>query len=400
MSHPSRYLNLEDARRRHGPWIDALGARLLEGDPLADAVADALAGRPVGERMATIGRALGERRSELPALDALIREAARAPAWVEPARIERGAAVVVRVGAPAGIVLGAVSLVLGYCSPGGNKPLVFTGRLTEAAPRRLAETGRFVQALIAPGGARPWREGWAAAVKVRLMHAGVRRGLLASPAWRTDAWGVPINAFDSAGTILLFSLVLLDGLERIGVTVRPDERADVLHLWRWIGHVMGVPEPLLFADEAAARAFWDVVTRTQGPPDDDARALVHALLDGALGPPGDDPVARLRARTARGLGWAVARRCIDPERFAALAPPSPDRWDALLERLHPLNRAVSAAPWLARRRYEAGLRYWDDAVRAGLQGAPAEFAMPIDAPAPSRSGVVRGRGGAGARAET
>jgi hypothetical protein len=46
--------------------------------------------------------------------------------------------VLLRTGFLGGIVLGFRSLVAGYCSPAGNKPLAFSGRLREAAPRRLS----------------------------------------------------------------------------------------------------------------------------------------------------------------------------------------------------------------------------------------------------------------------
>ncbi|MFN7142454.1 MAG: oxygenase MpaB family protein, partial [Myxococcota bacterium] len=326
-------------------------------------------------------RALGGRAGaqEVPtALTNLLADARTFPAWVEPARLDRGGAAFLRAGPPGGLVLGCSSLVHGYCSPAGNKPLVFTGRLEAGARRRLAETARFVQAVTAPGGAHPFAPGWQAAVRVRLMHAGVRRMLLASPRWRLDAWGVPVNAFDSAGTVLLFSLIVLDGLDRLGVVTRPDERADLLHLWRWIGHVMGVPHELLFADEAGARAFWDLLGSTQEPPDEDARRLAHTLLDDALAPPGDGRLARARAHAVRGLGWAVSRRLLAPDLTRALHYPPPDRWDAVVARWYRVNRAVTRLPSerLERGRYLAGVRYWEDAVRTGLAGAPAEFAMP------------------------
>ncbi len=376
---PTRYINLDDTRRRHGEGVDRLGRWLMVGDIAADAVTDALAHLTPPERHRLLARAFRDGRGDGPlpvALDGLLHEAAIYPAWVEPPRLARGAEAFLRTGGAAGLVLGSVSLVLGYCSPAGNKPLVFTGRLEAGARRRLAETARFVQAVTAAGGVRPWREGWQAALMVRMMHAGVRRMLLTSPRWRLEEWGVPINAFDSAGTVLLFSLLVIDGLDCLGVTLRPDERADLLHLWRWIGHVMGVPEELLFADEAAARAFWDLLTSTQAPPDDDARALVHILMDGALAPPGDDPMTRLRARAIRGLGWAVTRRVLPPPLLEALKTPAPDNWDAVLERMYSVNRAITAAPLLESGRYEVGVRYWEQAVREGLAGVPARFALP------------------------
>jgi hypothetical protein len=46
----------------------------------------------------------------------------------------RGGEVLLRHGFFGGIVLGFRCLVAGYCSPAGNKPLAFSGRLREAAP--------------------------------------------------------------------------------------------------------------------------------------------------------------------------------------------------------------------------------------------------------------------------
>ena len=53
-----------------------------------------------------------------------------------------------------GLVLSLRSLMGGYTAPVGNKPLAFSGRLRERAPRRVAETARFVTAVCAPAGMR------------------------------------------------------------------------------------------------------------------------------------------------------------------------------------------------------------------------------------------------------
>ena len=85
------------------------------------------------------------------------------------------------------------SLVLGYASPAGNKPLMLSGRLKEQALKRLNETARFVQAVCRPGGMRPLADGWQITVKVRLIHAQVRRMILKSGKWDEGAWGAPVN---------------------------------------------------------------------------------------------------------------------------------------------------------------------------------------------------------------
>jgi hypothetical protein len=62
------------------------------------------------------------------------------------------------------------------------------------------------------------------------------------------AYGVPINQEDLLVTQLAFSIVLLIGLERLGVldAESASEMECYLHMWRYIGHLMGV-EPRLNA---------------------------------------------------------------------------------------------------------------------------------------------------------
>src|SRR5207253_876560 len=79
----------------------------------------------------------------------------RIPAWVDWSLVDHGGEVLMRAGPLGGTVLGAESLVYGYCSPGGNKPLVMSGRLRQQAARRLNETARFVHATSLPRGLRP-----------------------------------------------------------------------------------------------------------------------------------------------------------------------------------------------------------------------------------------------------
>src|SRR5690606_6100879 len=146
--------------------------------------------------------------------------------WVDWTRVDRAGKLFFRSGPAGGITLGAKSLVGGYCSPGGNKPLAFSGALESQVSRRLAETGRFVVATNTAGALRPGGEAWAITLRVRLMHAQVRRLLLRSGRWRSELWGAPINQHDMAATSLLFSVVFLSGLRELGVPVTREEAED------------------------------------------------------------------------------------------------------------------------------------------------------------------------------
>ena len=321
MNFPSRYVRLDQARERYGSRVDRLGAFLSEGDPLADAVVQALSAHPAPVRQAMVDRALDEGIGAVPeapeALRALFAQLDRVPFWVDPERLDRGGAAFLRSGLLGGMVLGAYSLVAGYCSPAGNKPLAFSGRLSQDAPRRLAETGRFVQAVSTPGGMRRFGEGFKAMVKVRLVHASVRHMLGRSPRWNAPAWGVPINQYDMSGTTLLFSYIVLDGLDKMGFQMSDEERADFMHLWRYGGYLIGVDDELRCTTEAEARALWELLSTTQAPPDDDSRALAHALLDSGVAAARTPWSGRARS----GRGWR-ATRC----RGTCWASSSPTGW--------------------------------------------------------------------------
>lgn len=385
---PTRYTNVGAARARFGDRVDRLAPFLLRADPLADAAVEAMTGLGPGRGFAFLERALDRGIDAVPeappALRDLFVEGTRVPAWVDWPTVDRGGDVLLRSGILGGLVLGAMSLPLGYASPGGNKPLVFSGRLTEQAPRRLSETSRFVQAVSQPGGMRPGGDGLKITLKVRVMHAHVRRMLLRSDRWSTEAWGVPINQHDMAATTLLFSLVVLQGLRRFGFDVEPDEAERYMHLWRYVGFVSGVDPELLPASQVEGFALGDLIHATQGPPDEDSRALVRALLDSPLAAartPQEKRSAPLRAQIGRGL----LRGLLGGEVADSLGV-GPTRWENVMTVVRPAvvlgDRAAKVSASVRRRQIAQGERYWEHVVRLGLSGGPYDF-RPQDALRPA-----------------
>src|SRR5688572_26978275 len=241
---PSRYSNLDAARRRFGDRVDRLGRYFAVADDAADAVIEAIDQMPKGEGYRLFERGIAQGARSIPEAPAsmrdLIAEAEHVPVWVDWETCDRGGALLMRAGPLGGAVLGARSLVLGYASPGGNKPLVFSGRLKEQANRRLNETARFVQAVSRAGGMRPFADGWQITLKVRLIHAQVRRMILKSGRWDDSAWGHPVNQHDMVGTVLLFSVAIIDGLRKLGMHIEHEEAERYVHLLRWVGRLIGV----------------------------------------------------------------------------------------------------------------------------------------------------------------
>ncbi|NMO18846.1 DUF2236 domain-containing protein [Pyxidicoccus fallax] len=379
MTFPSRYVGLTEARARHGERVDRLGRFLTRGDPLADAAVAALAERGPRAREQAIQAALHGPSEGVPeALAALVAHCSDVPFWVDFERAARGGAVCMRAGVLSGMVLGLKSLVGGYCSPAGNKPLIFSGRLQETAARRLAETGRFVQAVCERDGMRPGHEGWRTSVRVRLMHAQVRHLLSKDPRWKAEDWGTPINQVDMAGTVLLFSHVLAQGLQQLGVTLSRDEREDLLHLWRHVGRVLGTEEELLSTSEHEAEVLWGLITMTQAPPDEDSRTLARALLESPLR---DAKTRSERLATERfvSITYALSRYLIGDTYADALGYPK-SRWRFALPAVRALivsgDRVLRGLPGTEGVTLAAGMAYWQHSIQAGLAGASATFPLP------------------------
>jgi len=379
---PSRYVNLSSARVKFGDRVDRFGAFLSKVDDAADAVVLAIEGMPKGAGWRAFEQGLRGGSRAIPdaprAMRDLLDEAAEVPAWVDWETCDRGGELLMRSGALGGAVLGARSLVLGYASPAGNKPLVMSGRLKEQALTRLNETSRFVQAVCRPGGMRPFADGWQITVKVRLIHAQVRRMILKSGKWNAAAWGAPVNQHDMAGTTLLFSVSILDGLRKLGMRFEADEAERYIHLWRWIGRVIGVHPDILPASEPDAMRLADLIGATMEPPDQDSRDLTKALFDAAY----DGAVTPKQKRDAARkviFGTTVCRELVGDELADQLgvertsfrfAMPMVKRLVAGVERV---TRAIPSAERTA---VTAGMRYWDRVVEIGLHGATYEFALP------------------------
>ncbi|MFO0561093.1 MAG: oxygenase MpaB family protein [Polyangiales bacterium] len=382
MKVPDRYVVPPTVRARFGEKVDRLGPRFFDGDPLADRAVESLSSLSHGARNALVEGVLktgAERATDAPeALRAFVAACERVPFWVDFERAARGGAAFLRSGLLGGLVLGTYSLTISYCSPAGNKPLVLSGRLEQDTPRRLAETSRYVQLVSQADSMRPGRDGWSATVKVRLMHAMVRRMASASPRWNTAAWGTPINQPDMAGTGLLFSWIVLDGLDKLGFSIEGQEREDLLHLWRYVSWLQGVDEDLLWSNEREARDFWELLGLTQGPPDEDSRALVHALLaSGRVAARSDEE--RRRAERMLPVSHALSRYFLGDELADAVQLPR-TRFERALPALRPLRAATRmlarAVPSLPVGTPEIGARYWQFVVEQGLRGTPADFAMP------------------------
>ncbi|RZQ65162.1 oxygenase MpaB family protein [Amycolatopsis suaedae] len=248
-------------------------------DPLADAVVALFADLPPGEGRAQFERALAGGTPEHPALKDFFHTVQATPYWVDEARLERGARAITRTGLLGLFPLGDMSLMGGYLASRATKSLVGTGEIEHKATRRLVETAIWWIQVTTPGALTRGRDGYAAALRVRLVHAHVRAAMNRRPDWDYAAWDRPVNQVQTVGTLLLFSLVFVVGTQLLGIRYTDREREDILHLWRYVGWLMGVDDALLPANEQDAwRLLW-LLASSEFIPDADSQRLAAALLE-------------------------------------------------------------------------------------------------------------------------
>jgi hypothetical protein len=273
--------------------LDQIGRRMMARDAVAADLVRAMrrpgrAAGPAAEGRVTMAQfrtALEEGIEAVPgappALARFFAEVERVPAWVDWDELERGARAVRRFGRTADDVLLQLSLIGGYRFGGPPDLLVATGGLTgPGTMRRLGETALWSTSVIQPGAMRRDGQGFRLTVHVRLMHALLNDRFEADGRWDSGQWGLPVNQADLASTLGLFSSTLLLGARALGWLVTPAESRAVMHLWKYIGWVMGVDEDWLFDTEREQNAFDYHILLAQSDVTPAGAALTGALVAG------------------------------------------------------------------------------------------------------------------------
>lgn len=158
------------------------------------------------------------------------------------------------------------------------------GHSVKVAKNRLFETFQLMlQITRSLDAVKPGGEGFASAVRVRLLHASVRNRILKlndqRPGYFDVAqFGVPINEVDSMQSVCAFStnLVWL-AMPRQGIYVRHQEALDYLALWRWVTHVIGAPSYVLDGPERALATMESIMYECLKPTAN-SRALAQNLV--------------------------------------------------------------------------------------------------------------------------
>ncbi|MAU11672.1 MAG: hypothetical protein CL607_17740 [Anaerolineaceae bacterium] len=248
------------------PWSDErLDAFRQVGDQAADAVIahvlDVHDVATINQMMRSLVRNVDLPLADLPEIVRdYLDETFMLPMWTRPDLLRRASAFFDLHGPEIVMLLFAASLPVLYAKQRGAPVLTITRKLNDATTieRRIVETGQFLLDVTDSEGFTHSGRGIRTVQKVRLMHAAVRHYIAHDAAWNAlwqPEWGVPINQTDLAGTMLSFSVTVIDGLEKAGIRVGQVDKEAYLHLWKLIGHIMGIVPELLPDDYASAKTM-------------------------------------------------------------------------------------------------------------------------------------------------
>jgi hypothetical protein len=268
--------------------LDAVEERLLRRDEPAAALVAAMRGPgPDKVTMAQFKQALEFGADSVanapPALRAFFGVVEHVPDWVDFDLINDGAAAYRRLGTNAADVMLQLALIGSYRFGGPTDLLVETGGLTgQTTLRRLAETQQWAIAISEPDAMRRDGAGFKLTVHVRLMHALVNQQFETNGRWDVDRWGLPVNQSDQAATLGLFNGALLLGVRLLGVRISRAESRAIMHLWKYVGWLIGVEEDWLCDTEMAQHRlnYHHLISQSSvsaaGPP------LANAVVDAQL----------------------------------------------------------------------------------------------------------------------
>ena len=111
-------------------------------------------------------------------LKALFNQIEAEPLWLDQKQLKLASRTFLRSAMLGNWVLIQVALMGGYRYEGIIQPLLMSGRLTEYASKRMAETTIFVNEVTRTESLRRGAAGYEAALRVRLLHAHIRWHLI------------------------------------------------------------------------------------------------------------------------------------------------------------------------------------------------------------------------------
>ncbi|KAF9948850.1 hypothetical protein BGZ72_009251 [Mortierella alpina] len=186
-------------------------------------------------------------------------------------------------------------LPIGFATPKATKVISSTGYLVGTKTKqRIYETAQFVDNVVhSLDYLRPVSgTAWKSILRIRFLHSGVRARLLkfghAYPKYyNLKDYGVPINQEDLLSVLFTCSSTMWQVLEkRMGIQMTTQDRKDYMHLWRYVGYILGVDD-ILGATQTPERAdaCQESIMLHLADPDSESGRLCSTMLQNLASEP-------------------------------------------------------------------------------------------------------------------
>jgi len=142
-----------------------------------------------------------------------------------------------------------------------------------------------------------------------MLHSRVRRRLLertGTRKWNHDEYQIPINQEDMMGTLMSFSVNVIRSIQATGAPfLTLYEQNAYLHLWRYIGHLIGVKDEYNMCSSLprAGGAVESVVLHLLMNPNKRSQEVAQRVLASVA----DRKVGQMRKPWSLGMHTALAR---------------------------------------------------------------------------------------------
>lgn len=347
---PSEYReSYQKARIVNESAADNYIAHTMIGDPVMDALLEEMASLSADDVHRFISAGMQEdeaglREAPQALRDFFITAPQPVPDWLDQGAFYPGIIAFQRNAANilAGFVAG--TLLVGF-STLISKSFTQTGRIFDNGVWRLRQNNRHMLEIFFPGGLERQGDGWKLSVRIRFIHGQIRRLLAESEEWDHEAWGVPISAAHMGFAVANFAGRTLEFSSKLGAEYTTEEKAGFYAVWRYSGYLMGVPESMLYTNEASATEMHQIGLLCEPPPTDESILMSNALINSAPLVAGiEDPEARksmvnkLIYPVSRGL---IGDHLADQLRFPESNLPFPLFWyrlDQKIKRLQSIFR--------------------------------------------------------------
>ena len=314
MKMPSAYLQGYDKAKRLNPELAEEYIRHTTiGDPIADPLMDELSGISREEEnrfiMAglhgddkTLARAPGCLRDFFDAMK-------KPPPWLDPKIFDAGRRA---FHSHSDLFIPAFFLVtVQNAATLIAKSFHATGRVqSDFGLRRIRQNVRHFVEIMLPGALVEQGDGWRLSVRIRLIHARLRKLINegGGEQWDEAAWGTPLSAAHHGLTSANFSATMLLNATKLGAVMNRETRNSFMQVWRYASYLVGTPESLLFdGDEDRTREFQRIATLCEPPPSREsvlvANALVQTLpeIAGRLHPAEQEKMLKFVYRVSRSV---------------------------------------------------------------------------------------------------